>query len=200
MDIFQGFALGFLFLFFLTFFGRTVLLTLQGVKVVVLGEGKKGFARLLELALFIGLFIWTYEVINYAFQWNHSVLPGLLTQPILRLTPFQTAGLGIIVMGYIVFVAALISFGTSWRVGVDKEGPGELVTTGVFSLSRNPVFVFIDLYFFGMWLIVGNLFFLVSAVAVIGAMHYQVLQEERFLNEHYGERYIAYQNRVRRYF
>lgn len=200
MDLSRGFALGFLFLFYLTFFGRTVFLALRGVKVMVLGKGKKGFARLLELALFAGLFIWTYEVINYALKWNQSVLPGLLTQPIFRFAPLQTVGLVIIGIGYIWFVAALISFGASWRVGVDKEGPGELITTGVFSLSRNPIFVFIDLYFIGMWLVIGDLFFLVSAVTVIVAMHYQILQEERFLIGHYGERYIAYKNRVRRYF
>jgi protein-S-isoprenylcysteine O-methyltransferase Ste14 len=34
-----------------------------------------------------------------------------------------------------------MSFGTSFRVGIDVEHPDKLVTTGIFAVSRNPIYV-----------------------------------------------------------
>ncbi|MBN2077573.1 MAG: isoprenylcysteine carboxylmethyltransferase family protein [Spirochaetes bacterium] len=102
-------------------------------------------------------------------------------------------------MGLILFTAALFNFGSSWRVGIDKAHAGELVTRGVFSITRNPIFLFIDLYFLGTFLVYGNIFFLVSSIIAIASSHIQILEEEKFLGAHYGSRYLDYKARVPRY-
>ena len=101
--------------------------------------------------------------------------------------------------GIVIFALALFSFGNSWRIGIDRRTPGALVTTGVFRISRNPIFVFLDLYLGGTFLLNGTLVFL--AVAVLGAavLHLQILREERFLQAHYGESYRKYCERTPRY-
>ena len=101
--------------------------------------------------------------------------------------------------GLSIFCLALISFGNSWRVGVDKQNSGKLVTNGIFSISRNPVFVFMDIYFLGVWLIYSNIFFLIALILVITGIHFQILQEEKFLLKQYGKEYKDYQRKVRRY-
>ncbi|MFZ6027343.1 MAG: methyltransferase family protein [Chloroflexota bacterium] len=87
-----------------------------------------------------------------------------------------------------------------WRVGIDKRKPGQLVTHGAFAFSRNPIFLFIDLYFVGTFLLNGHVFFLLAALLVVVGLHYQILQEEQFLSQRYGKTYQAYQSQIRRYF
>jgi len=103
-------------------------------------------------------------------------------------------------VGGAVFILALVSFGASWRIGIDAKTPGGLVTTGIFALSRNPIFVFLDLYAFGTFLINGTLGFLLFALVLAAGIHYQILQEESFLRRTYGTDYHDYCRRTARYF
>jgi protein-S-isoprenylcysteine O-methyltransferase Ste14 len=111
----------------------------------------------------------------------------------------QTAGAALIAMGLFLFVLALASFGASWRVGIDEEHPGGLVTGGIFHFTRNPIFVFLDAYFVGTFLINGTLFFLLAALLGVTLIHYQILQEERFLEGRYGDPYREYKRTAPRY-
>jgi protein-S-isoprenylcysteine O-methyltransferase Ste14 len=70
----------------------------------------------------------------------------------------------------------------------------------MFALSRNPIFVFLDLYSFGTFLINGTLGFLLFALVLAGGIHYQILQEENFLQRTYGTAYQDYCRRTARYF
>jgi protein-S-isoprenylcysteine O-methyltransferase Ste14 len=58
----------------------------------------------------------------------------------------------------------------------------------------------IDRYFIGTFLINGTLFFLIAALIVVFGIHYQILQEEKFLDKNYGQSYQDYCNSVARYF
>lgn len=77
--------------------------------------------------------------------------------------------------------------------------PGGLITTGIFSLSRNPIFLSMDLYFLGTFLIYSNLFFLLCGIGIVFGFHFQIRQEEAFLTEKYGNSYHGYMAQVRRY-
>ncbi len=90
--------------------------------------------------------------------------------------------------------------GQAWRIGAaeGEQGP-DLVESGPFALSRNPVFV-------GQAVLLLGLLFAfpdpVQAAAALGAwiaMHRQVLIEERVLRASFGARYDAYATRVPRW-
>ena len=108
-------------------------------------------------------------------------------------------GVVLITIGLVIFIMSLRDFGRSWRVGIDKDTSDKLVTAGIFSVSRNPMFLFLDMYFIGIALIYPNFFFMLSCLIVIPGLHYQILQEEKFLLSKYGEEYERYKSRVRRY-
>lgn len=99
----------------------------------------------------------------------------------------------------VLFLFTLRDFSKSWRVGIDHRSPGDLITAGVFRISRNPVFLFIDLYFLGTFLILGTLIFLIFFVLVVVGLYYQIVQEGMFLEALYGNRYLEYRNEVSRY-
>ncbi|MDR0782378.1 MAG: isoprenylcysteine carboxylmethyltransferase family protein [Propionibacteriaceae bacterium] len=93
----------------------------------------------------------------------------------------------------------LVSFGDSFRVGIDDAKPGDLVTTGAFAYSRNPIYVCMALFLIGLFLTVPNLITALVVVAFGAIVHRQVLREERFLTQHHGEAFEAYRQTVRRY-
>jgi protein-S-isoprenylcysteine O-methyltransferase Ste14 len=101
--------------------------------------------------------------------------------------------------GLLFLLWSLISFGKSFRVGIDTEHPDKLITTGVFAFSRNPIYVAFASILLGQFLIFSNWIVLIYLCAGIWLFHRQVLREEDYLKKHYGKEYLEYCNRVRRY-
>ncbi len=101
--------------------------------------------------------------------------------------------------GLILMLWSLISFGKSFRVGIDVEHPDRLVTTGAFALSRNPIYVAFAFVLVGEFLIFPNWILLLYLGAGVWLFHRQVLREEGYLQAHYGKEYQEYRGRVRRY-
>lgn len=195
-DVFQ---LGMLALFLAVFLGRSVWLYAQGVKVFVIGEGKRGVQRTLEVLFFIALPAWMCAIAASATGNALPAVPQSISAYLFESQWLKAAGVVLISAGFLVFIAALAAFGRSWRVGIDNKNPGRLVTEGIFRLTRNPVFLFVDCYFIGTFLVYPNLFFLMFAAACATGIHFQVLQEEQFLLKQYGDDYRAYMARTGRY-
>ncbi len=101
--------------------------------------------------------------------------------------------------GLLILVWSIISFGDSFRVGIDTDQPIELITTGVFAISRNPIYVGFWFFLLGQFLVFSNWILLIFIGAATWLFHRQVLREEDFLKEHYGGEYAEYRNQVRRY-
>ncbi len=101
--------------------------------------------------------------------------------------------------GLSLLLGSLVSFGRSFRVGIDTDHPDRLVTSGVFALSRNPIYVAFWLVLAGQFLVFPNWLLLAYFFAALWLIHRQVLLEERFLGDRYGREYSEYRRRVRRY-
>jgi len=187
--------------FVAVFMGRTLYLRLaQGVRPITLGIGKTGWRAALEISFLFGLVIWLLEVLLYALRAPFRVFPAPFDYLVLDTILAKSIGVCLVLLGFVLFIWALVSFGASWRVGIDNQAPGELVTTGVFAFSRNPIFLFVDLYFIGAFLLNGTVIFLMAAVLVVVGLHYQILQEEQFLRTQYGQAYRDYCACTPRYF
>ena len=102
-------------------------------------------------------------------------------------------------LGDMIFLVSVLCMKDSWRAGIPDKDRTTLVTTGIYRYSRNPAFLGFDFMYVGLLLMYFNLsMFVVSAFAII-MLHLQILQEERYLTENYGESYREYQNNVFRY-
>ena len=101
--------------------------------------------------------------------------------------------------GLLLLLWSLVSFGKSFRVGIDTEYPDKLITSGVFAFSRNPIYAAFALILLGQFLVFSNWILLVFMVAGAWLFHRQVLLEEAYLQQHYGQEYLEYCHRVRRY-
>jgi len=196
MALFQLLALG---VFYTLFIGRSVYMHRRGERVFVIGKGKRGARALLEMVFMAGLLVWSGEIVARCLGSSVSLFPAVWREPLFDSRVADRMGGVAIIGGLMVFAAALHVFGRSWRIGIDHERPGQLVTQGIFGFTRNPIFLFMDLYFTGTWLIQRDLFFLLFAIVTVGGIHYQILQEEKFLLKHYGESYRCYMRSVPRY-
>lgn len=199
MTVFDWFQIASLAFFLVIFWGRTLWLKQKGIGVFNLGSGKRGLTAVLEKGFLIFFPLWLFEIVIHSLHMGFQFLPDVLLQPLFAGSLPQISGAVMIGTGILLFVLALISFKTSWRIGIDTVAPGGLITTGIFSLSRNPIFLAMDFYFLGTFLIYSNLFFLLSFMGMALGFHIQIWQEERFLMQHYGNRYSTYMTRVHRY-
>lgn len=198
MAIFDFLVIISLGIFYMLLFGRTIILYKKGVKVWVIGtSGKKVSGIIFEIMLVPALVFWTVLVIITALGID---LPVIISHYVIDVLWLKYAGIILCFIGLIIFLAALISFGKAWRIGIDEKNSNELVSAGIFKYSRNPIFLFMDLYFTGIMLIYPNIVFIIIAVCTIAGIHLQILREEQFLLNKFGEKYIEYKKQTKRYF
>ena len=176
------------------------LMLAKQINPIAIGRGKKGFSLAFELVAFAALVIWMLEVVLRALHSALHVFPAVLERQLFDSITARSLGVVLVSAALVLFVLAFLSFGSSWRVGLDTQTPGALVTSGTFALTRNPIFVSLNLWFSGIFLINGTLGFLFFALLAAVAMHWQILREEKFLTELHGQSYRDYRARTARYF
>jgi protein-S-isoprenylcysteine O-methyltransferase Ste14 len=112
----------------------------------------------------------------------------------------HAAGIGLFWGGLVTTLGAQFAMGEQWRIGVDREERTEMVTTGPFSVVRNPIFTAMVPTAIGLALLVPNVVAIVGAVALIVALEIQVrLVEEPYLLATHDRAYADYARRVGRF-
>ena len=182
-------------IFYILFIGRTISLARSGVKVIVLGGRKNLIDNLLENSTLPFLLLWTILILLMTF----NIEIPFIFELIIKNSYLPFIGVVLSYIGLIIFLSALIAFGNSWRVGIDKDNQGELITNGIFKYSRNPIFLFMNIYFIGITLVYPTAIFILMTVIFMVGVHKQILNEEKHLEKIYKEDYQNYKEQTRRY-
>jgi protein-S-isoprenylcysteine O-methyltransferase Ste14 len=178
---------------------RFVMLYARGVRVFVVDWRRTVTQMLCDSLLATSLPLLLYHMVAYSWPLPDSfVVPSLGTE-LIDGTGARAVGAILITAALVIYGLALRAFGNSWRMGIDRESPGSLVTTGIFAWTRNPIYVALDLLAVGTLLLQGRLIFLVLAAIIVLMLHELICREERFLSEQYGDAYRDYCARVGRY-
>ncbi len=168
---------------------RAWLMRRQGINAFHFGSTDKTDFLIPPFALF-----YFYVVFAAAFHW-----PTVSRQEFFQSGTVSWVGVLLCLTGLILLFLSLVSFGKSFRVGIDRDHADELVTTGVFGLSRNPIYVAFWIFLLGQFLVFPNWILLVYLIAATWLFNRQVLREEEYMTNHYGQQYLDYCRRVRRY-
>jgi protein-S-isoprenylcysteine O-methyltransferase Ste14 len=180
--------------------GRAIHLRMtQDINPITVGIGKKGLYKVVEICLLLGIILWAVVVLSFALHFERWLPLAFVNKQLLGWQFVKLIGAVLLICSLVIFILALTAFGHSWRVGIDEKTPGELVSRGVFVVTRNPIFLSLIVYASGTFLIYGRLVLLVFWVLIVAGLRYQVNQEEKFLLDRYGRAYEEYKARTGRY-
>lgn len=167
---------------------RVFMLRKMGIKAMKFGGiDKKDFI----IIPFVLLFFFLIFSNTLKLQW--------LSIDLLRNEIISWIGVVLCMFGLLLFLYSLISFGKSFRVGIDEDKPGALITTGAFAISRNPIYTAFGLVLLGIFLTFANWILLLYLIAGLWLFNRQVLREEDSLKRIYGKEYMEYSKKVHRY-
>ena len=182
-------------IFYTIFIGRTITLAISGIKVIVLGNASNKIDNLLENSTLPFLMLWVILILLMVFNIKIPIILDL----IIINSYLSYIGVILCYIGLVIFLSALISFENSWRVGIDSDNPGKLVTNGIFKYSRNPIFLFMNIYFIGITLVYPTPIFILMSLIFIVGVHKQISNEEKNLAKIYNKDYLNYKKETRRY-
>ena len=88
----------------------------------------------------------------------------------------------------------------SWRIGINFEERTDLVNSGLFGYSRNPVFLGVLVSYLSTFLIIPNALSFATCIVLFVVIQIQVRMEEEYLLSVHGDRFLIYKKNVRRWF
>lgn len=161
----------------------------KGIKTDQLGKGKTGFVKFIEITIKITTYL-TFFVEIISIILGTTLFPDWM----------RMLGICIGFVGVFLFIIAVFAMNDNWRAGVSKTDKTELVTTGIYQISRNPAFLGFDFVYIGILFLFFN--FVLFAISVLSMLmfHLQIIKvEEDFLTSVFGQEYVEYKKHVCRY-
>ncbi len=178
------------FLFYLAYFLKLCKQKRKGIKTNQLGKGNKPAKTvIIETMLrisstIIAVVILASAMLNYSLLYNYIL---------------RWVGLIIFGIGTMFFIIAMITMKDSWRAGIPDDDRTSMVTIGIYKISRNPAFLGFDLTYIGASIAFGSIILYILTVFTMTLMHLQILEEEKFLMDTFGNEYLSYKKEVGRY-
>ena len=109
-------------------------------------------------------------------------------------------GLLLLILGFVAGYSGFSAFrksGTPVRPG---DEPTKLVTSGPYRITRNPMYLGLELALFGAFFLAKSPFFLVPPIVFFLFINFvQIPFEENLITERFGRSYEEYCRRVRRW-
>lgn len=175
--------------FYICYFAKFISQRKKGIKTDRLGKGKEGFVKFIEVTLKISTYLLPIIQIISIFLYAGTAHVSL-----------RILGMVITSVGVLVFILSVVQMRDNWRAGVQREEKTNLVTTGIYSISRNPAFLGFDLMYIGILFSFFNWYLCFATGFVLVFFHLQIVNvEEDFLTEAFGEEYLRYKKKVFRY-
>lgn len=126
----------------------------------------------------------------------HFILPITIFIPF----PWNLIGILPIILGIVFNLIADNAFKVRMTTVKPFEESSALVTNGVFRLSRNPMYLGFVFILLGIGTLLGSLTpFLITLLFTISIYRMYIIVEEKMLEEKFGEEWLSYKNKVRRW-
>lgn len=111
-----------------------------------------------------------------------------------------TAGWILLVAGMVIVVPALWKFIVSKNTVVTIKPASSLQTTGIYAITRNPMYLGLLLLYCGIGIFKGNWWtFMLIPLLIVAVQLYIIRKEERYLQRAFGNEYLQYKRKVRRW-
>lgn len=186
----------FLIYFGITFITKSIIVAKRiGKNPLVLPKDDSAYGL---IGLYFKLTLIAIFIYVVAFAFSPSLHDVFLAISLINTIFFKYVGIGLLVIALIWTIIAQNHMRNSWRIGIDTETKTELITTGLFGVSRNPIFLGMIVNLTGLFLTTPNaltgLFLILGYVLI----QIQIRLEEDFLIKQHGQSYLDYTKKVRR--
>lgn len=126
----------------------------------------------------------------------HRLVPAQLGVP----EAFAPLGIAITLFGVAVVILINGTFKRSSTAIEPWKPTSAIITTGFYSFSRNPIYIGFCLFNIGIGLALNSLWIVLSFVPGAILVYYiAIAKEEAYLEREFGEEYLAYKRKVRRW-
>ena len=122
---------------------------------------------------------------------------GMITP--LEFTSIKGLGWFCLLVSLLWMLIAQVQMGAAWRIGIDSANRTELVSKGLFTISRNPIFLATRVALLGFFLVAPNAATLALLAAAEVIIQVQVRLEEKYLLGLHGSAYEQYFSKVPRW-
>ena len=123
-----------------------------------------------------------------------------LSDTIFRMTALKITGVILLVIALFFLGKSLRQFRLTKNTAVLIKPASSLQTTGIYSISRNPMYVGLAILYVGITCFIGNWWHIVLfPLLLIIVQEYIIRREEKYLQLEFGQAYEAYKNKVRRW-
>lgn len=139
-----------------------------------------------SLQAIFAAFVPSFVYANQILVWPH---PAVAT----------VGGVTLLAAGMLFMVIAQLHLGASWRIGIEEDARPGLVVKGLYSVSRNPIFLGMFIVLAGLVVLMPTWISLAVLVGSILCVRSQVLEEEAYLSAAYGKKYLRYARMVGRF-
>ena len=174
--------------FYAIYFAKMISQKRHGIQTHQIGRVKEKSVHRVEVLMSIAtLAAPVIQIMSIIFGWNHMPVNARFT------------GFCIGMLGDLIFLISVLCMKDSWRAGIPDKDKTKLITAGIYRYSRNPAFLGFVFMYIGLLLMYFNLSMLVVSAFAIIMLHMQILQEEHFLIDTFGEEYMEYKKHVFRY-
>ena len=99
------------------------------------------------------------------------------------------AGIGMAIVGFTLWMLARVQLGKSFVI---RAGARALVTRGLYSKIRHPIYFFAGIAFLGLFVAWGKLYPLVGFLVVYSSQLVRIRREGKVLEDAFGEEYRRY--------
>lgn len=109
-------------------------------------------------------------------------------------------GLLFILVGALTLLPAIIKFFKTKNTLITIKPTNTLQTTGIYAISRNPMYLGLLIIYIGIAFLKGNLWtLLLIPLVILIVTYFVILNEERYLTRAFGNEYLDYKKKVRRW-
>lgn len=128
------------------------------------------------------------------------VLHWLKSVPFLPENLTLLLGVALIVISIVLVVTAMCAFAEA-KTNIDVRKPTtSIIATGPYRFSRNPIYLSMALLVLGIAVLVNALWILITLVSVLLVIRFRVIaREENYPTRKFGEEYLQYKSKVRRW-